>query len=220
MAVFVGTLCADTVYLKNGRSLEGIIKSEDEEGLLLDVGFGTVGLRKGQIERIYRSSEEESFLLRKKWQQQKATREVPKPLKGTVKDEPRTQQVDLSQEAGHVFVDALLNKKVKARLLLDTGASVVVLSDKIGRQLGINMKKDKNMVTLQMADGRKTEAKFIALEFVSIEGIEAKGVSAAVLLNDSDEPGYKDGLLGMSFLKQFNFTVDQKNKKLILDKVR
>ncbi|MDD5565374.1 MAG: retropepsin-like aspartic protease [Candidatus Omnitrophica bacterium] len=219
MAIFAGSLYADTVYLKNGRSLEGFIKSEDEEGLLLDVGFGTVGLRKDQVERIYRSSEEESFLLRKKWLQQKAAKPPEPKQQGNAKDAPRTQQVALSQEAGHVFVDALLNKKVKARLLLDTGASVIVLSAAIGKQLGVNMKKDKNIVTLQMADGRKTEAKFVSLGSVSIEGAEAKGVSAAVML-DSGDASYKDGLLGMSFLKQFNFTVDQKNRKLILDEVR
>lgn len=219
MTIAAQAAYADTVYLRNGRSLEGFIKNENEEGIVLDVGFGTVGLRKDQVERIYRSSDEESFLLRKKWQQQKTAKPLA-PQKEEVKAESRTQEISLSQEAGHVFVDVLLNKKVKAHLLLDTGASVIVLSEKIGKQLGVNMQKDKNMVTLQMADGRKTEAKFISLAYVSIEGVEAKGISAAVLISDSGDANYKDGLLGMSFLKQFNFTVDQKSKKLILNKVQ
>src|SRR5206468_6913524 len=42
--LFYGAVHADTVYLKNGRKLEGIVKSETDKAEEIEVGFGTVKL--------------------------------------------------------------------------------------------------------------------------------------------------------------------------------
>lgn len=43
---------ADIIYLKNGRSMQGKIKKQNEDGVWLDIGAGAVKFTWGQIEKI------------------------------------------------------------------------------------------------------------------------------------------------------------------------
>jgi len=213
--LFVGNLRADTIYLKNGRSLEGFIKNEDADRVELDVGFGSVKFRRQEIERIYKSTPEESSQIYEKWEKKKQEAQQRRQLQ-----EYAPKYIQIQPNKGHIVVDALLNKKVYAQLFLDTGASVVVLSSKIGEDLGLDIGNIKDVIILELADGRKIEAKFINLENVSVEEVETENVTAAILPADADISSFKDGLLGMSFLERFNFQVDQENQKLILEKLK
>ena len=132
---------------------------------------------------------------------------------------PQRQQLDLRQEMGQIIVNVVLNRSVSASLLLDTGASVIVLSKEIGKKLGVDTTHKIGVAQLQLADGRKINAAYVILGSVNIQDIEVQNVDAAVLLDDTGGMGFKDGVLGMSFLKRFNFRVDQKNKKLILERL-
>jgi clan AA aspartic protease (TIGR02281 family) len=102
---------------------------------------------------------------------------------------------------------------------LDTGASLVMLSKDVAKKIGINLDKVKPDMKVIMADGRQANAKQIILDSIRVENVEAEKVEAAVLLDQTGELGFGDGLLGMSFLKKFNFKIDQKDKKLILEKL-
>ncbi|MBU1998363.1 MAG: retropepsin-like aspartic protease [Candidatus Omnitrophota bacterium] len=216
---------ADTIYLKNGRSVEGFIKNEEGDSVSLDIGFGIVGFKKSDIDKIYRSNQVESEFLRQKWEKQriekaKKQEEYSKIEAAKAKVESlKPKQVLVSREGGHIFVQARLNNKVPAELLLDTGASLVLLSNEIGRKLGVDKDKKKSIVKMQVADGRQVEAQYILLDSLMVQGVEAKKVDAAVLLADVDDANFKDGLLGMSFLKNFNFKIDQSNNRIILEKL-
>ncbi|MFH1245991.1 MAG: retropepsin-like aspartic protease [Candidatus Omnitrophota bacterium] len=115
-----------------------------------------------------------------------------------------------------IVVDVLINKTVKASLLLDTGATNVYLSHPIAQKLGLTSIKDKQITQAQFADGSKRDVQYVVLESVVVEGVEAKDVAAVVFLDDSASDIGTDGLLGMSFLKNFKFEVDYSTKKLIL----
>ncbi|MFH1398429.1 MAG: hypothetical protein ABIH27_07770 [Candidatus Omnitrophota bacterium] len=54
---------------------------------------------------------------------------------------------------------------------------------------------------------------------MTVQGVEAKEVDAAVLLDEVAGIKFKDGLLGMSFLKKFNFKIDQANNRVILERL-
>jgi len=58
---------ADVIHLKNKRSLEGIIKEETNEVVVIEVGIGTVTIGKNEIESIERAGEEEQEDLIKKF---------------------------------------------------------------------------------------------------------------------------------------------------------
>ena len=210
---------ADTLYLKNGRNIEGLIKKEDADQVELEISFGSMKFSKKQIERIVRSSPEEAQLLRQGWaDDKKEAQEREREAQLMREHEPK--QVNMDKQSGHVVVTATLNKKVKANLILDTGASLILLSDKIADSLGIDADaKNTNPVELILADGRKTEARMVTLESVSVEDSEVENIEAAILPAKESATLPYDGLMGMSFLKRFNFKIDQKNDKLILEKL-
>ncbi|MFC1620679.1 TIGR02281 family clan AA aspartic protease [Candidatus Omnitrophota bacterium] len=215
---------ADTVYLKNGRNMDGLIKKENEKIVELDVGFGTIKFSKHEIDSIKRSDPVESGAIRKEWERRKKTEEEERVKReheleeANRREEFEPKEVEFSNRKDHIIVEAMLNEKVKASLLLDTGASTLVLSSPIAKKLGIKTRSsnDKNMVEVQVADGRKIDARYIILDSVRVQDIEARDVGAIVLLDAEDS--IEDGLLGMSFLNRFNFQIDTVDKKLILQK--
>lgn len=233
-----GELRADTLHLKNGRSIEGFIQKEENNAVIFDVGYGTVTFGKHEIERIDRSTSLESTLLREQWQKDKAALEVKnvqmklererlaaeweekRAEEERLRRESTPKRVSVDNAEGQIVVNALINGKARASLVLDTGASLILLTRKVARALGIARDEKARSVELQMADGSKTKAQYVLLESVKIEGVEAERVEAAILWDTPKDPGFKDGLLGMSFLSRFNFAVDQKNGKLILRKTR
>lgn len=215
---------ADTLYLKNGRSIEGLIKKETEEKVELDVGFGTITFRKMEIDRIGKSDSGEIEEIHKKWDAEKQEQELrikeeKEKQKQRLKEEAATKKVDFAQEGDHIIVNALLNKKVPARFILDTGASTILLSGEIAKRLKLKPEGGENNVQVMLADGSKTDATYVILDTVSVEGLKARNVGAVILTEDT-EFDIHDGLLGMSFLNNFNFQIDTVNKKLILKKRR
>lgn len=208
---------ADTVYLKNGRTIEGFILEEKPESVLVDVGFGKVGLKRNEIENISRSDEKDSGQLRDKWLRQKNL-SVERAKEEKLKEELAPRHVTITDDRGQILVEALLNKKVKATFILDTGASLVVIKESIAKQLGLDVAASKNDLKIKLADGRESSAKHAILSSVSVQGVEAQNVDAAILAADVQDPSLRDGLLGMTYLKNFSFKIDQRNKKLTLEK--
>lgn len=213
--IFHTTSNADTLYLKNGRSIEGLVGKEDEEYIELEVSQGIVKLKRSEVGEVKKASPEEAKAIRQKWEAQKIeTRD--KILRQKLEDERKPKKVEFSQDNQGIMLDVTLNKKIQARLVLDTGASIVMLRRHIAEKLGINLDRVMADMTVQLADGRQVKAKHIFLESVEVQNVKADNVEASILLDD--EGGFADGLLGMSFLKRFNFKVDQKDKRLILEK--
>ncbi|MBU1147532.1 MAG: retroviral-like aspartic protease family protein [Candidatus Omnitrophica bacterium] len=214
---------ADTIYLKNGRSIEGLIAKEDNETVELDVGFGTVKFRKTEIDNIDRSSPEQVSSIRKGWKEQKEVEEKRRSERARELEEERRREelepkeVSFSKDSQRIVVDALINNKINASLLLDTGATTVVLSNRIAEELRIDRgSSDKEDIEVQLADGRKIEARYVVLDSVRVEDAEVKDVGAVILLDAEED--IEDGLLGMSFLNKFNFQIDTLNNKLVLQK--
>jgi clan AA aspartic protease (TIGR02281 family) len=209
----------DTVYLKNGRAIEGIINKETVNDISLDIGSGVLKFYKDQIESIKRSTSEGAQLIRQKWSNHQAADEA-RALEILEKVDHQPKLVAINVQSGHLIVETLLNKKVKVNLMLDTGASLIVLSNRAASGLRIPVSNDpRDYLFLIMADGRKAVARRIILDSVNVQGSELRRVEAAVLLKEESNLLSADGLLGMSFLKKFSFKIDRKNNKLVLEKI-
>ena len=226
LLVFIANASADTIHLKNGRSMDGLITKETDEGVWLKIEFGKVKFGRKEIESIDRASPAENEAMRRQWQREREQEDKviaqeqqkkKKQEEARQKKELEPKEVEFSKERGQmIIVEALLNNKVKASLLLDTGASCILISNSIAKKLGI--KKKGTIARVTVADGRTVKAIFIVLDSVNVQGVEAKNVEAAVLLGVKND--IKDGLLGMSFLKRFKFQIDTANNKLILEKLK
>ena len=214
---FVAQARADMVYLKNGRAMEGVIKSEDAQGIELEISIGTVKFQKSEILKIEKS-EGQDVALRAQWEKDKQIAEERR-LKIIEEEEKKPKSVEFAKDKQSIIVECLLDNKVSARLVLDTGATTVVLRNSVAEKLlGMNSGRFIPDMQVRLADGRIASAKFIVIGSLKVQGVEAKRVEACVLTSDAGGADMKDGLLGMSFLKRFKFTIDQKEKKLILEK--
>lgn len=346
---------ADTITLKNKRSIEGIITKEEDKSVTLNVGFGTVVFQRSDIESIERSNEATNALVMEKWQEryfesfpaptteaqkllddfkdiqysrEKAVRNIRKrknilkeiselqnslpelqdaldkvgaELKSTdskkdvlsynslvvefnsllgkmrrqidrlaqlqqdcrdidsqvseylqqlldfnssveqrcqevTADKPskavrrfyknlkrrlasmqqdlRKESVGFRREGPDILIEALINNRFKATMLVDTGATLTVISKETAGRLGIESEEIKQTVDLIVADGRRIPAKFVTLNSVKVGELEARGVETAIV--DIVLSRGVDGFLGMSYLKNFTFSIDAKGQKLIL----
>ncbi len=120
-------------------------------------------------------------------------------------------------EGAHLIVTAILNDKVTASLVVDTGASLTVLSQDIAKKLGIGPRSTLGEIDTVVADGRVVKAQAVLLDSVTVGKARVESSMAAVLPTSESRV---DGLLGMSFLKHFVVQVDAKNDLLILERLK
>jgi clan AA aspartic protease (TIGR02281 family) len=114
-----------------------------------------------------------------------------------------------------VIVQAMLNGKTPAKLILDTGASFTMISSATAKQLEIDTGQNPRSMPFQTANGT-IEAALINLDSISVAGLEVKNLTAAVhdALPDPDVAG----LLGLNFLTNFRLDIDSEKGLVHLEK--
>jgi clan AA aspartic protease (TIGR02281 family) len=122
--------------------------------------------------------------------------------------------VPLVRHGSALAVRARLNDRLETLLLLDTGATVCVLTGATANSLGLVAGPSSTVVRLQTAAGA-IEAPLVQIERLQIGEADARGVEAVV----HDIPGLSSavgGLLGLSFLDRFKMEIDQDDGVLLL----
>jgi aspartyl protease family protein len=109
-----------------------------------------------------------------------------------------------------IAAEAVVNGR-KGRFLVDTGASVVVLSRAFGARIGLSPSPGGS-VQVATANGVIT-AHLVRLDAVSLQGVSASGVEAALV---DRLPADIDGLIGLSFLARFEMALDAREGRLEL----
>ncbi|PZN75949.1 MAG: TIGR02281 family clan AA aspartic protease [Candidatus Methylumidiphilus alinenensis] len=180
----------DRVANEPPRQNEGDV-TQRIKALLADYNFMIVG-QNGRIERVAITSLKDV---------------APKPKSsGTVK----TQRM-----GAHHQITATLsgpnNIDVVASLLVDTGATTLVLPESMIRQLGFSQQNLQNGIS-QTAAGT-IPVKTGVLKSVRIGDVSAENVPVS-FINDQKLNGAR--LLGMSFLNRFRFSLDDENSELQL----
>src|SRR2546430_11894752 len=122
---------------------------------------------------------------------------------------PDRQSATLAADPrGHFFAEASVND-VPMRFVVDTGASVVVLSAADASRLGVDWRQGPRRM-IQTANGA-TAGYLVKLDKVKVGDIELTNVDATVL-----EQGLGAvGLLGMSFLNRVEMQRDGQTMTLI-----
>jgi clan AA aspartic protease (TIGR02281 family) len=90
------------------------------------------------------------------------------------------------------------------RVLLDTGASCMIIPWKIAEALGYRPEAARRRVEIITVSGVE-QAPLITLDTVSVLGEQARNVE--VVVHDLPPRSFVDGLLGLSFLKHFRLTI-------------
>ena len=125
------------------------------------------------------------------------------------------KKVKLTQRGNTLFVNAVLNQKVNANLILDTGCADSQISSRIAAKLGIDRSHGQSIQCV-LAGGNVVTGRIVNIREVRLGSVKAYNVKAVLL--DQDNTTESDGLLGMSFLNNFTFKIDTKNQELILEK--
>ncbi|MBP7861461.1 tetratricopeptide repeat protein [bacterium] len=110
-----------------------------------------------------------------------------------------------------IYITAVLNKELRAKLLVDSGATICVINRALSHKLGLNL-LDGKRVKFESATGID-EGIEIELDCVSVGSSSAQKVKCIVYDGMGSDA---DGILGMSFLSRFKFTVDADVRQLIL----
>lgn len=124
-------------------------------------------------------------------------------------------EVPHDQRQGHMIINVRLNDKLDGKFLLDTGATFVTLSATLANRLNLRL-SSRNQIPVTLANGSKVNAQPIVLKSVQVGDARVNGV-AAMIFHEAPNDGV-DGLLGMSFLREFMISMDPVNKKLVFQK--
>ena len=120
--------------------------------------------------------------------------------------------IPLIQTAGGNFmVEVLFNNRVKAMLMVDTGASLVTISENIAKQLGHRKNSKSAQIPFTTAGGM-VWMPMLALNTVQVGNAKVNLVEASV----NNKMGDMDGLLGMSFLGDYRVEMDTARSQMIL----
>ena len=109
------------------------------------------------------------------------------------------------------LAEAVINDQRPARFVVDTGATLCVLSPVLAEALGIEPEPDARVVELQTLNGRAS-GRLVSIPALRVGEAEAKGVAAVILLVGPEV----DGILGNSFLARFSVTLDAERGELHL----
>ncbi|MBF0594140.1 MAG: TIGR02281 family clan AA aspartic protease [Candidatus Omnitrophica bacterium] len=238
------SVLADTLFLKNGRNIEGVIVNKDSDNISIDVGGGVVDFSQEEVRTItYASSDENEglyvrFEKRKKklekeeaaaqaareksleaWRQNSAHQDA---LKKEWQNEQHridaaTKVVPVTGYDGHLLIDASINAKASAVLVVDTGSPMVLLTSNFIEKLNFTLADLSNVHKITVLNGEHLAA-YVILRSVKVGDVEEANVPAMILLekDEAAEKGFKDGLLGLSYLSRFHVTFDQTNTRLLL----
>lgn len=102
----------------------------------------------------------------------------------------------------------------KVNMALDTGATYLMLPWEIAEDLGYEPELSKERINMVTASGVE-KVPLINLESVSVLGKKAKNVKTIV--HDLPQESYVDGLLGLSFLRNFRVCLDFKEGVLEIE---
>lgn len=115
------------------------------------------------------------------------------------------EAIQLDRQGSHYVVVAAVKGAGLVRLIIDTGASLTTLSAAAVARLGLP-NGDERPITLAVAGGT-VQSKLIKIEGLQIGAAAVGGLDVAVI--DLQAWENVDGLLGMNFLQQFKFRIDQ-----------
>lgn len=103
---------------------------------------------------------------------------------------------------------------LKPKMCLDTGTTYVMISWELAEKLGLEPELSKERIETITASGIEI-VPIVYLESVKLGDKEAHRVKAIV--HDLPAKSYVDGLLGLSFLRNFNLHINFKEGSLELE---
>jgi len=112
---------------------------------------------------------------------------------------------DATQPIVVLYVEIKGDIIVRPKMALDTGATYLMISWEMAEVLGYEPELSKERINMTTASGVE-KVPLITLNSVSVLGKKVENVKATV--HDLPPRSYVDGLLGLSFLRNFKICLD------------
>jgi clan AA aspartic protease (TIGR02281 family) len=135
-------------------------------------------------------------------------------LLATVPALARKVQVPVQGKGSVLIVDASINQRITGRFILDTGASYCVIGKRMAVDALLQGRSDGRKVQLSTASG-VIEGTVGSARRIDVGDAVARDVDVVVL--DKDPFPGVDGILGLSFLRSFKYSIDSANGLLLLE---
>lgn len=132
----------------------------------------------------------------------------------TYQGEIKQVRLPYRADGRQVVVMARLNGQVEGRFIVDTGATTMTITEDLARRL--HLPHGPHEAQISLADGSTRKAHPVLLRSVEVEGARVENV-AAITMPVNPVEGI-DGLLGMSFLMEFNIQLDPVSQALTLNR--
>lgn len=114
--------------------------------------------------------------------------------------------------SGLILVEAVLNGGVKAKMVFDTGADIVVITGQLFKKLRQDLPQGGETLMLHTNCG-EVRGKSFAVDKIELGNARKENVRSVITPDDLVLQGF-DGLLGLSFLGDFKITVDYQKGKI------
>ena len=122
---------------------------------------------------------------------------------------------DREGSSGRIIVDVTINDSITVPMAIDTGAPGLILSFELANRLGIINNNDGVLISQTRGIGGNTLTIRTIIDSVKIGEAKEKIVPAKILGEISNS---FDGLIGMDFLENYSFRIDNEENYLYLGK--
>lgn len=132
--------------------------------------------------------------------------------KQTAPPQQQPEAIALTPHGNHLLARVLFNNRAYGHLLLDTGASLTVITTDMLSELSLDRRSPVRTAWFNTANG-VVEAPIYVIDRMSIGGQTVDNLEVAVMELSNH---HINGLLGMNFLQHFQFSIDQQGSVLYL----
>lgn len=137
---------------------------------------------------------------------------------GIETDEESEQEVltvvEYRRVGGHITVPIRLNGFLTARLLVDTGAGITILSRETASQLGLQ-ETGEDPITLRTL-ARDVQAQRGRLDSIQVGNLRRYDFPVAIADPPFGTESKFSGILGMDFMKDFSITISNETRRMTL----
>ncbi len=125
-----------------------------------------------------------------------------------------SEKIPLRREGNSYYASVVVNGDHAVEMVVDTGASSLVLPYKTAMDCGVKIDDSAMAVQMIVASGAKFKSKLVTLDSVRVGKFTAEKVECVVLPPEATNAPV---LLGMTFLGRFNFSIN--GTDLVLSKI-